>query len=206
MINFVAFDFETANKYPNSACSLAVVTVQNGEIIKRGYSLIKPPFMQFDPECIDIHGIQPAEVKDKPTFDKLWPAIYNNHLKGKLLVAHNARFDVGVLRATLDYYGLEWPELDFTCTVKISRRVWPDLQNHKLNTLGAFLGLEFKHHYALDDAEICAKVAVAAAKERGVDSMNALLASIKLDKEQFLTDEKRAEQKAAQAGEQTSFF
>lgn len=113
---------------------------------------------------------------------------------------------MGVLRATLDYYGLEWPELDFTCTVKISRRVWPDLQNHKLNTLGAFLGLEFKHHYALDDAEICAKVAVAAAKERGVDSMNALLASIKLDKEQFLTDEKRAEQKAAQAGEQTSFF
>ena len=36
MLNFVAIDFETANKLPNSACSLAVVTVEDGEIIKRG--------------------------------------------------------------------------------------------------------------------------------------------------------------------------
>ena len=48
MINFVAIDFETANKYANSACSLAVVTVENGQITKRGYSLIKPPFMRFN--------------------------------------------------------------------------------------------------------------------------------------------------------------
>ena len=57
MLNFVAIDFETANKYANSACSLAVVTVENGQITKRGYSLIKPPFMQFDEECIAIHEI-----------------------------------------------------------------------------------------------------------------------------------------------------
>lgn len=206
MINFVAIDFETANKYANSACSLAVVTVEDGQITKRGYSLIKPPFMQFDEECIAIHQIQPQEVMDKPTFDVLWPAIYENHLKGKLVIAHNAKFDIGVLRVTLDHYNIEWPELDFTCTVKISKRVWPDLQNHKLNTMAAYLGYEFKHHYALDDAEICAQVAIAAAKKRGVQSMEQLLANIGLAKESFITDDRREKVKEEAAGEQMSFF
>lgn len=206
MLNFVAIDFETANKYANSACSLAVVTVENGHITKRGYSLIKPPFMQFDEECIAIHEILPKDVMDKPTFDKLWPAIYENHLKGKLVIAHNAKFDIGVLRATLDHYNIEWPELDYTCTVKISKRVWPDLQNHKLNTLAAYLGYEFKHHYALDDAEICAQVAIAAAKKRGVQSMDQLLANIGLAKESFITDDRREKVKEEASGEQMSFF
>ena len=206
MLNFVAIDFETANKYANSACSLAVVTVENGQITKRGYSLIKPPFMQFDEECIAIHEILPKYVMDKPTFDKLWPAIYENHLKGKLVIAHNAKFDIGVLRATLDHYNIEWPELDYTCTVKISKRVWPDLQNHKLNTLAAYLGYEFKHHYALDDAEICAQVAIAAAKKRGVQSMDQLLANIGLAKESFITDDRREKVKEEASGEQMSFF
>lgn len=206
MLNFVAIDFETANKYANSACSLAVVTVENGQITKRGYSLIKPPFMQFDEECIAIHEILPKDVMDKPTFDKLWPAIYENHLKGKLVIAHNAKFDIGVLRATLDHYNIEWPELDYTCTVKISKRVWPDLQNHKLNTLAAYLGYEFKHHYALDDAEICAQVAIAAAKKRGVQSMDQLLANIGLAKESFITDDRREKVKEEASGEQMSLF
>ena len=143
---------------------------------------------------------------DKPTFDKLWPAIYENHLKGKLVIAHNAKFDIGVLRATLDHYNIEWPELDFTCTVKISKRVWPDLQNHKLNTLAAYLGYEFKHHYALDDAEICAQVAIAAAKKRGVQSMEQLLANIGLAKESFITEDRREKVQEEAAGEQMSFF
>ena len=44
MLDFVALDFETANKFKNSACSLAVITVKDGQITKKAYSLIKPPF------------------------------------------------------------------------------------------------------------------------------------------------------------------
>lgn len=191
MLNFVSLDFETANEHKNSAISLAVVTVEDGKITKRGYSLIKPPVMQFNQEFIGIHGIQPEEVTNKPTFDQLWPAIYNNHLKGKMLVAHNAKFDIDVLRATLDYYNLEWPDLEYTCTVRISRRVWPTLANHKLNTMGAYLGISFNHHNALDDAEVCAKVAIAAAKEKGVDSLKGLLHMIDLKSDSFITPERR---------------
>ena len=65
MLDFVALDFETANKFKNSACSLAVITVKDGQITKKAYSLIKPPFMSFDDDCIEIHGIQPKDVSMK---------------------------------------------------------------------------------------------------------------------------------------------
>lgn len=206
MLDFVAIDFETANKYPNSAISLAAVVVKDGDIVKKGYSLIHPPFMQFDAGCTAIHGIQPKEVADKPTFDKLWPSIYENYLKGRIVLAHNARFDIGVLRSTLSYYHLDWPELTYACTVKISRKVWPDLANHKLNTVGAYLGIEFKHHYALDDAETCARIAIDAAKKEAVDSLPDLLSQIGVKSDAFLTDEQRRKQEAKGAGEQLSFF
>ncbi len=189
MIDFVAIDFETANKLANSACSLAAVTVEDGRIVKRGYSLIKPPFMNFDDECIEVHGIQPQEVLGKPTFDKLWPVIYEKHLKGKLVIAHNAKFDIGVLRATLRHYELEWPEFNFACTVQISRKVWPDLYNHRLNTVGSFLGISFQHHQALDDAQTCARIALAAAKETKSSSMEELLRKLDLSVEPFKNEE-----------------
>lgn len=209
MLDFVALDFETANKYKNSACSLAVITVENGQITKKAYSLIKPPFMSFDPECIEIHGIEPNEVIHEKTFDQLWPTIYENHLKGKIMIAHNAKFDMNVLRATLDYYKIPWPELDYACTVKISRAVWPDLVNHKLNTMAAYLGVEFKHHYALDDAETCAKVAIEAARLKGANSLPELLSKIGVPLEPFIDEKNKAAQaefhKAAEP-EQMSFF
>ena len=90
MLNFAAIDFETANKFKNSACSLAIVTVEDGQIVKKAYSLIKPPFMSFDPECIEIHGIQMEDVLNEPTFDTLWDRIYENHLIRKIVIAHNA--------------------------------------------------------------------------------------------------------------------
>ena len=72
---------------------------------------------------------------------------------------------------------------------KISRAVWPDLVNHKLNTMAAYLGVEFKHHYALDDAETCAKVAIEAARLKGANSLPELLSKIGVPLEPFI-DEK----------------
>ena len=164
MLDFVALDFETANKFKNSACSLAVITVKDGQITKKAYSLIKPPFMSFD---------------------------------------------MNVLRATLDYYKIPWPDLDYACTVKLSRAVWPDLVNHKLNTMAAYIGVEFKHHYALDDAETCAKVVLEAAKAKGVNSLPDLLKATGVPLEPFIDDKNRAAQEALHKEpepEQMSFF
>lgn len=197
MLDFVALDFETADKTKNSACSIAVVTVENGVVVKEANSLIKPPRMHFDDACIDIHGIHPEDVINEPTFDQIWPDIYNHHLKGKIVVAHNAVFDIEVLRAALTNYNLDWPEFQYGCTVKISRKVWPHLYNHKLNTVGKFLGITFQHHQALDDAMTCAQIVMAAAKLRKANSVELLMSSIGVPLDPFITGKTQI---------QTSFF
>lgn len=73
-MNFVAFDFETANAKRNSACSLALTVVQNNQIVDELYSLINPK-TNFDYRNIAIHGIKPQMVADSPDFSELWPHI-----------------------------------------------------------------------------------------------------------------------------------
>ena len=106
MLDFTAIDFETANKYYNSACSLAAVSVRDYETVREGYTLIRPPYMSFSPDNIRIHGITPDQVRDKPKFDALWDRV-RPHLEGRILVAHYAVFDTRVLRSLLKTYELE---------------------------------------------------------------------------------------------------
>jgi DNA polymerase-3 subunit epsilon len=174
MIDFTAIDFETANQYANSACSLAAVTIQDGQSVKEAYSLIKPPFLRFDPMNVHIHGITEEQVRHKPTFDQLWDRI-RTHLEGRIVLAHYAVFDMRVLRSMIKTYDLDKPTMRYACTVEISRAVWPDLPNHKLDTMADFLGMTFQHHQALDDARVCAAIACAAAKQTGATSMEELL-------------------------------
>lgn len=174
MLDFTAIDFETANKYANSACSLAAVTVHGGAVSDEAYTLIQPPFMVFSPDNIRIHGITPEQVRSKAKFDALWPAI-RPHLDGRILVAHYAVFDTRVLRSLIKTYGLKPPSASYACTVEISRRVWPDLPNHKLDTVAAYLGFSFHHHQALDDARACAHIVREAAKKTGTSSVEDLL-------------------------------
>ena len=71
------------------------------------------------------------------------------------------------------------------CPVQISRKVWPQLPNHKLNTLGEFFQIKFHHHDALDDAKVCAKIPLVAGRTVGANSMDELLAKIGMQAKVF---------------------
>lgn len=172
-MNYVAIDFETANRGRASACSMAAVTVENGQIVNSAYSLIRPPILQFDYWNTRIHGITVRDVEHKPTFNELWPRI-RTHLENKVVIAHNAIFDVGVLRSMLDEYGLAYPSFQYVCTVDIARRVWTDAENYKLSTLAKRFAIEFDHHNALHDARTCAMIALLAQKAVRADSFRHL--------------------------------
>ena len=158
MLDFVALDFETANKFKNSACSLAVITVKDGQITKKAYSLIKPPFMSFDDECIEIHGIQPKDVLHEKTFDQLWNAIYENHLKGNIMVAHNAKFDMSFLRET--FYRLDLDgKICYVDTLQLSRKYIHGPYNYKQGTIAHYLHIKNENaHRAYDDAYVCGQI------------------------------------------------
>ncbi len=184
MMDFTAIDFETATDRQNSACSVAAVEVQGGEIARSYSTLIRPPRLEFSPFNIEIHGITPEMVEHERDFTGIWPEL-RPFLDGHIVLAHNAPFDMGVLKSSLLANHIEPPEFLHCCTVQIARKAWPELPNHKLNTVGAFLHVDFRHHDALEDARACAAIPLAAAERLGVDSVEALAAGLHVSIKSF---------------------
>ncbi|OZU87794.1 hypothetical protein CIL03_13875 [Virgibacillus indicus] len=179
-MNFVSIDFETANEKRFSPCAIGVVVANENEIIDEYYSLINP-LMNFNSFNTYIHGITANDVSDAPTFSELWPKL-DSYLSNNLVIAHNASFDMSVIRQTLDYFKLPYPKMDYLCTANISKRVWPDLENHKLNTLAAHHQIIFEHHHALEDARVAAKIFMKALKEKHANNLDILLETCNMTK------------------------
>lgn len=156
-MDFIAIDFETATSQRTSVCSLGICEVKNNKVIKRDSMLIRPEPLEFNPYNIKIHGITPDMVADMPNFAMLWNYI-KPMIDGKLVIAHNASFDINVLCKTLDSFDIEYPTFDYLCTVKLSQKAYPELISHKLNALAEEFGICFSHHDACDDAYVCALV------------------------------------------------
>jgi len=172
-MNFTAIDFETANGQLNSACSLGLVRVENGKIVESKEWFISPPEMYFHPMNVRIHGITEEDVMNKPSFNYIWEEV-ENYLQGKMIIAHNASFDVSVLRACLKTYGIGFPDFDYLCTVQICRKIWPGMPNHKLNTMAHMFDISLQHHDALEDTLACAKIGIKACEVIGVNSLTDL--------------------------------
>lgn len=174
MMNFTAIDFETATGARDSACSVAVVTIRAGALVDSYYTLIQPPANRYSYFNTKIHGLTEADTADAADFAGIWPEL-EAKLEGQLVVAHNAKFDMSVLRSCLARYGLQAPAFSYCDTVAIARRAWPNLANHKLGTVGAYLNLHFHHHDALEDAKACAAIPIRAGLELADASMEALV-------------------------------
>ena len=184
MMNFAAIDFETATSARDSACSVAVVEVVDGKLYDSYYTLIQPPENKYNYFNVQIHGITREDTRYAPNFAKIWPEL-REHLEGKIVVAHNAPFDMGVLNACLMRAGLPLPQFSYCDTVAISRKVWPELENHKLDTVGSFLEIDFKHHNALDDARTCAAIPLKAGEECCTDSLKGLTEKLGINVKPF---------------------
>lgn len=179
-MDFVALDFETANNNANSACQLGVVVVRDSEISEEYCWLIRPQRMYFSPRNIAVHGIRPRQVADAPSMASLWKNELAELLDGQVLIAHNARFDMGVLVASLAAYDLPCPSLDFSCTRLLARAAWPGKSRYGLKPLADWLQIQFKHHDALEDARACAEVALAAARSAECPDLSAMEKQLQL--------------------------
>lgn len=154
---WVAIDFETASDR-GTPCSVGLARVVRGRVEAPDSFLISPPVFEFSPFNVALHGITPQVCAGAPD----WPTSLERILDfagGARLVAHNASFDIGVIRDACDASGLPWPELEYACTLVVSRRAWPDLPSHSLPFVAAHLGLELsEHHDARADAALAAEI------------------------------------------------
>ena len=148
MPRFIAFDVETPNHLSDRMSAI------------------------FDYFNTRLTGISEETVWDAPTFPELWPEI-EPLMSGGLLVAHNAVFDMGVLKKCLQYYEIDWkPYIRYICTVQMGRRILPGM-SHKLDVLCDYYGIELDHHQAASDSRACAKILLRYL-EQGADSRKSI--------------------------------
>lgn len=157
ILDFTAIDFETANRYPTSACSIGLVVVRDGVIVEEVSHLIRPEPFYFYRKFIEIHGITPKMTECAPSFYDLWGKI-GRYFDTGALVAHNAGFDMSVLKACLESADLYARLPEVYCTLRLSRKLVKGLSNYKLNSLCDHFGIALNHHEALSDARGAAKI------------------------------------------------
>lgn len=178
-MKYTAIDFETGNGYYTSACSIGVSVFEDGALIRQYVRLIRPPDSvgAFHWYNVKIHGIARKTLTNEPHFGQLWPALAAD-IDGQLLVCHNAVFDTGVLRKCLEFYDIPLPRCTYICTVKVAQKLWPDLENHRLDTVSAALGIPLNHHEAGSDAQAAGMILTHALRETGCESAEALAAQL----------------------------
>jgi DNA polymerase-3 subunit epsilon len=178
-LDFTAIDFETANPKRASACAVGLVRVRDGRIADEKATLIQPPpgFGDFSAMNMQVHGITPVMVASAPPWRQVADEIAR-YAGDDLLVAHNAPFEISVLRQACAATDLPVPPLDVLCTLDLARRAC-SLPSNRLPDVAAEFGVRLaSHHDALADARCAAQVAVAMARRHGHDKLEQLAQSL----------------------------
>ena len=164
MYNYVVFDVETPNRNNNRMSAIGISVIENGVITDEFYSLVNPEVF-FDDFNIRLTGISEESVADAPNFADLWRQIEPLMSRG-ILVAHNAPFDMSVLKCCLNAYDIDWkPYAHYLCTVQVGRRHLPNLPHHRLNDMCDYYNISLDHHHAGSDSHACAEILLNYAKE-----------------------------------------
>jgi DNA polymerase-3 subunit epsilon len=171
MGSYAAIDFETATGDRESACALGMVIVENGEATAAGSWLIRPPGNTYDPWNCAIHGIYPQDTADAPSFAEVWPQALEA-AKGRLLVAHNAGFDIGVARAASAAAGVSAHPYRYACTMVLGRRLWTGRATYALEQLCDDFDIALDAaHDPQADALACANLAALILRELACDTL-----------------------------------
>ncbi len=156
---FVILDLETSGAAPSTGAAITeigAVKVCGGQIIGEFQTFVNP--QHGLPDFItSLTGITDEMLADAPTINSVLPdflEFLGSH-KETVLVAHNAPFDLGFLKAAALQHQYPWPQYPVIDTVRIARSVLDrdEVPNCKLSTLATFFGAETSpNHRALDDA------------------------------------------------------
>lgn len=186
-MRIVSIDFETANHSRASICAAGMAVFENGTFAESLYWLVRPPKGHgwFREDFIERHGLTHLDVLNAPEFPTIAAEFLARLTCADLVVAHNAEFDIGHLRGTLKHFGLACPEFQYVCTCRLARKTWPELENHRLNTLAAHIGLEFNHHHAQDDAEAAGRVLLAMMSHKRASTALVLLRMVGIESHAF---------------------
>jgi DNA polymerase-3 subunit epsilon len=155
---FVVVDLETTGGRPtgdncDAITEIGAVKVRGGAVLGELATLVDPG-RSIPPQIVALTGITTAMVCDAPRIESVLPA-FLEFARGAVLVAHNAGFDVGFLRAAAERCQIAWPRPAVLCTVRLARRVLTrdEAPSVRLAALARLFGAAtMPTHRALDDA------------------------------------------------------
>lgn len=138
---------------------IGAVAIEDQRIVAEFSSLVDAGKM-IPWQVQQVHGITNEMLKGQPKPDEVLPEFYN-FIAGSILVAHNASFDIRFLKHEFALLGMSLNNRSL-CTLNMSRKRYPHLPNHKLETVGRYLlGQSCKQmqmHRALDDDRLAAMI------------------------------------------------
>jgi len=158
--DYVVFDLETtgAKTPPCRVTEIGAYRVSGGKITGEFHTLVNPesaiPFF-----ITQLTGISDRMVRNEPKFREI-ANDFLDFIGDSVLVAHNANFDIRFLNHEIGMihgeYRVANPHL---CTVQLSRKLLPHIENHRLNTVAGYFGVPLiNHHRASEDARATAHI------------------------------------------------
>ena len=156
MSRFIVFDVETPNRRNDRMSAIGITVIRDG-VIAEEYDYLVNPQTRFDVFNTQLTGISERTVCDAPAFPEVWEQI-KPLMESGLLVAHNAVFDLCVLKKCLQGYDIERKRyVRYLCTVQMGRRLLPGVR-HNLQMLSDYYGIALNHHQASSDSHACAEI------------------------------------------------
>jgi DNA polymerase-3 subunit epsilon len=177
-MDFTAIDFETANRSNASACSVGLVKVRDGRVVDTASWFIRPPAPHdwFSEWNTRIHGIESWHVEGASEWTRQFEDLLD-FVGDDVFVAHNAGFDMGVIKSACAVTDTPNPEFSYLCSLQVARKTY-SLDSYKLPVAAMAAGFEdFRHHDALADAEACAAIVVHAGRRHEAEDIHALAAA-----------------------------
>ena len=179
MLNYTAIDFETANGYRGSPCAVGLVRVRDSEPVAEARWLMRPPAAvdHFDPFITMVHGITAEMVAGEPRWRDLLPSILD-FIGDDVVASHNAGFDIGVVRYACAADNIQWPAMQFLCTMVLARRAL-SLPSYRLPFVVEALGGRIDlHHDPLADARAVVGIVNGLADANGAGDVGTLAESV----------------------------
>lgn len=150
-LNFVAIDFETANSNYSSICQIGLAFFENGELVKEESQIIDPD-THFDGINVSIHGITAMQVAGYPSFTEYFPELCEK-IEAQVVV-HHQPFDHLAYCQACELHQLEQSNSYWLNNSAVVRRTWEQFRQkgYGLKNVANYLGIDFKHHDACEDA------------------------------------------------------
>ena len=193
---FVAFDLETTglSAKKDTIIEIGAVVMRDGKEVDRFQTFVDPG-VALQKQITDLTGITDAMLEGAPKIEDILPK-FVEFVGDRVLVAHNADFDTGFIRAACNKLGIPY---NFTSvdTLVLAQNLLPDLNKHKLDIVANSLSLpEFNHHRAADDAVICGMIMekfCQKLKEQDIQSVQQINAAMAQLRTQHRADNRHAQ-------------